>query len=287
MAPLTLQTSASVVLVGDNTGGTFSIQMTDIGFTGSNPGKGMRPRMSQGVQSATGIFKYASQDILRASKPLLATISVSNKLTSIVFTNLDDQDIVGVFNAEGGFVETFAPSTTTVTFQNASTSANLASSGITPGVYALRASPVKGFGGMYATSGGPGKPVTLAAEGPTSDDNQQWALVPVDGQEDTYIIKVYHEGVDIVVFPEGWAVNGDQVRPDETVIVNLEIQQPMQVRLTPSKSGVSNAYVVRPVVERVGCQLVVGHTGNQLQTQAFPIEAEDLPYWQFNEIDMQ
>ncbi|KAL0956917.1 hypothetical protein HGRIS_003021 [Hohenbuehelia grisea] len=284
MAPLTLKTPASVVLVGDNTGGSFSIQMTEIGFTGGNSGKGMRPRMSQGVQSATGVFQYASQDVLRASQALLATISVSNKLTSIVFTNLGDQEIVGVFNAEGGFVETFAPSTTTVRFQNASTSANLASSGISAGIYALRASPATGIGGMYATSRGRANPIVTAAETPANADFQQWEIIPVNGQADTYEVRLALDTMTPLL-PEGWTTIGDQVRPDERIVINLEGQKFMQVRIVPSKSGIINTYVIIPVVEWLGAQLVIGQIDNQLLIQAFPIEKEDLPYWQFNRVE--
>lgn len=144
-------------------------------------------------------------------------------------------------------------------------------------LHTLRASPVVGVGGSYATWNGIDEIVTVAAEVPSTVAHQLWKIEEVKGKEGIYtIVRHTAEGSS----DGSWSLKDNAAVPHGPIIISKET---VEWRIDHIKNGVSHAITIRPVTKAVGNDWYVGTDDtNQVVIKAFPIESVgERPYWQF------
>lgn len=145
-------------------------------------------------------------------------------------------------------------------------------------LHTLRASPVVGVGGVYATWNGINEIVTVAAEVPGTVEHQLWKIQEVKGKEGIYtIVRLTKEGA----FDGSWSLKDNAAVPHGPIIISKET---VEWHIDHIKNGVPHAITIRPVTKAVGVAWYVGTDDtNQAVIKALPIErAVEPPYWQFN-----
>lgn len=150
------------------------------------------------------------------------------------------------------------------------------------GNYALRASPIVGVGGMYATSNGAFKIVTTAAQVPTTFDHQTWKITAVEGKEHTYKI-VWHHKHEISL-GDSWALEDvNKAVPHGPIILAAEV---FEWHITPTNNEIPDTYYIQPVTKAVGANYYVGtNEDDQVVIKILPILGHPViepPYWQLD-----
>ncbi|EDR09300.1 uncharacterized protein LACBIDRAFT_293818 [Laccaria bicolor S238N-H82] len=148
------------------------------------------------------------------------------------------------------------------------------------GNYTLRASPVAGVGGTYATSNGTFKIVTTAAQGPSSFGRQTWKITAVEGKKDTYTIVLLH-GHDISL-GGSWSLKDNKAVPHGPIITTEEV---IEWHITPTNNEIPNTYYIQPITKAVGASYYVGtDEDNQVVINVIPgilLPPDIEAYWQF------
>lgn len=150
------------------------------------------------------------------------------------------------------------------------------------GLYTLRASPVAGVGGMYATGNGTFKIVTVAAQVPTTFDRQTWKITAVHGKKDTYTI-VQHHKHDISL-GGSWSLEDNLSVPHGPVIT---AEEHIEWEITPANNGIAKTYFIQAIHKFDGRHAWFVGTDHKNEVVIVPSPVlfppfPDRPYWQFH-----
>lgn len=148
------------------------------------------------------------------------------------------------------------------------------------GLYTLRASPVAGVGGMYATGNGAFKVVTVAAQVPKTFGRQTWKITAVEGKKDIYTIVLHHK-YDISL-GESWSLEDNLATPRGPIITTPE---DIEWQIYPANNGIPDTFFIKPVAKPSGrlTWFVGTNDKNQVVIKTSPVllpPFPDRPYWQ-------
>ncbi|KIK00069.1 hypothetical protein K443DRAFT_679438 [Laccaria amethystina LaAM-08-1] len=146
------------------------------------------------------------------------------------------------------------------------------------GLYTLRASPVAGVGGLYATGNGVDETVTVAPQSPTFVERQVWLVQPVFGK-DAYTITLDTTGS---TFGGHWSPKDGEPIPESPVVTSEKLYEWYIVY--KDIPGVPSTFTIRAPNPLVGVDFFAGtNDRDQVIIKPVPVVPDaDVPYWQLN-----
>ncbi|EDR09310.1 clitocypin cysteine proteinase inhibitor [Laccaria bicolor S238N-H82] len=147
------------------------------------------------------------------------------------------------------------------------------------GYWSLKAGPVIGVGGMYATENGLGNIVSIAAQVPSTAERQVWKISVVEPKEENIFTIVLHNDGG-TPGEESWSLRDKFPVPHGPISTSEEISQ---WRITRADNGLPSSHPIisiQPITPATGGAWFVGTEGDRLVIIPFPIDVEQPPVWQ-------
>lgn len=142
------------------------------------------------------------------------------------------------------------------------------------GLYALRASPASGIGGLYATGNGVDDIVTVAPQSPPLIERQVWKIEPVHGKKGAYTITIH-------TFGGHWFPKDGEPIPERPVFTSEKSYEwYIAYKEIP---GVPHTITIQAHTKLIGVGLYAG-TNDKEQVVIIPVPVipdAEAPYWQF------
>ncbi|KIK00076.1 hypothetical protein K443DRAFT_618242 [Laccaria amethystina LaAM-08-1] len=151
---------------------------------------------------------------------------------------------------------------------------------IEDGLYTLRASPVAGVGGVYATGNGTFKVVTVAAKVPKNFGRQTWKITAVKGKKNIYTIVLHHK--HDISLGGSWSLEDNLAIPRGPIITT---PADIEWEIFPANKGIHDTFFIKPVAKFNGrvTWFVGTNDKKEVAIKTSPVllpPFPDRPYWQ-------